>query len=91
MPRGGFRVGGSGNLRWKVALMRGRFRKNGGPHKRCTAVKKDGSKCRGVAIKNWHRCFMHGGARVLVRRGLYISKRVRHARFTESRTQRRGT
>lgn len=90
MPRGGYRIGGSGNVRWKAGLLKRRFKKGMVGVKQCTAIKRDGTKCKAVAIKNWHRCFAHGGARVLVRRGLYISRKVRYARWTEESTQRRS-
>jgi hypothetical protein len=92
MPKGGYRAGGSGNARWKAAVIAGRFQK-GNPHlKRCTAVKRNGERCKAVAIRNWHRCFAHGGAFVLMRRGLYISRRVRHGNWTEREsTQRRSS
>ena len=45
--------------------------------KRCTVIRKDGTRCNGIAVKNFSRCFHHGGSGVLARRGLYRRK-LRH-------------
>jgi hypothetical protein len=68
------RSAGSGNLAWKASRIMTRCRKGNVNRKRCTVVRKDGTRCNGIAVKNFSRCFHHGGSGVLARRGLYRRK-----------------
>lgn len=83
MPKGGYREGGSGNAAWRAS--RAQTQGSAG-RQRCTRIKRDGTQCKGYAIRNWNRCFMHGGAAVLAKRGLYRRK-LRHGSWTEAAPQ----
>ena len=73
------RTAGSGNVAWKASRMMTRCKKGNSNRKRCAVIRKDGSRCNGIAVKNFGRCFHHGGSGVLARRGLYRRKlRYRH-------------
>jgi hypothetical protein len=49
-------------------------------------IRKDGTRCNGIAVKNFDRCFHHGGSGVLARRGLY-RKKLRYLAWSEPRAQ----
>lgn len=79
----GGRTSGSGNAAWRAS----RAQTQGWAGRRqCEAIRKNGLRCKRVAIKNWHRCWMHGGAMVLSRRGLYRRK-LRHAAWSQGTPQ----
>lgn len=68
------RGAGSGNAAWKASRMMTRCRKGNVNRRRCNVVRRDGTNCNGIAVKNFGRCFHHGGSGVLARRGLYRRK-----------------
>jgi len=76
------RSAGSGNAAWKASRMMTQCRLGNINRKRCTVVRKDGSRCDGIAVTGFGRCFHHGGSGVLARRGLYRRK-LRYGYWTD--------
>jgi hypothetical protein len=54
--------------------------------RRCTVIRKDGSRCNGIAVTDFPRCFHHGGSGVLARRGLY-KRKLRYRAWTDSKSE----
>ena len=77
---------GSGNAAWKASRRMTATKPGNVNRKRCSVVRKDGSRCNGIAVKNFDRCFHHGGSGVLARRGLYKPK-LRYRRWTASKSE----
>jgi len=80
-----------GNAAWRAAAMQCKLRPGNIGRKQCNYIKRNGIKCKALAIRNWHRCFMHGGAAVLARRGLYVARRHRHGRFRQRKVPEKNT
>jgi hypothetical protein len=74
---------GSGNAAWKASRMMTRCRKGNVNRRQCCVIRRDGTKCHGIAVKSFNRCFQHGGSGILARRGLYRRK-LRYANWTET-------
>jgi hypothetical protein len=71
------RSAGSGNLRWRTSRILTQCKKGNRNRKRCVVIRKNGTRCNGIAVKNFDRCFHHGGSGVLAKRRLYTAKRKR--------------
>ena len=80
------RSAGSGNLAWKASRLMTATKPGNINRKRCVVVRKDGSRCNGIAVRNFNRCFHHGGSGVLARRGLY-RKKLRYRAWTASQAE----
>jgi hypothetical protein len=72
-----------GNAGWRASRAATRCLPGNSNKRRCSATKSNGLPCNAIAIRNWHKCFMHGGAATLTRRGLY-KKKLRKA-WTDSK------
>ena len=80
----GGRTSGSGNAAWRATMAQWQ---GWAGRPQCQAIANStGQRCKRITIKNWHRCWMHGGAMVLSRRGLYRRK-LRHAAWTKGASQ----
>jgi hypothetical protein len=77
---------GSGNAAWKASRIMTRCKPGNVNRKTCSVIRRDGSKCHAIAVKNFERCFHHGGSGVLARRGLYRPK-LRYLAWSEPRAQ----
>ena len=77
---------GSGNPAWKASRIMTQCKKGNINRKRCTVIRKDGTRCNGIAVTNFDRCFHHDGSGVLARRGLY-RKKLRYLAWSEPRAQ----
>ena len=68
------RTAGSGNASWRASRIMTKCKNGNINRRRCNVVRKDGSRCNGIAATNFPRCFHHGGSGVLARRKLYRRK-----------------
>ena len=74
---------GSGNPAWKASRWMSQCKPGNINRRRCNVVRKDGTRCNGIAVTDFPRCFHHGGSGVLARRGLYRRK-LRYRAWTDS-------
>jgi hypothetical protein len=75
-----------GNIAWKTSRLMTQCKKGNVNRRRCNVVRKDGTRCNGIAVTGFSRCFHHGGSGVLARRGLY-KRKLRYRAWTESKAE----
>ena len=77
---------GSGNAAWKASRRMSQCKPGNINRRECCVVRKDGTKCHGIAVTGFGRCFHHGGSGFLALRGLYRRK-LRYSAWTLPRSQ----
>ena len=78
------RSAGSGNAAWKASRRMSECKPENSNRKRCSVVRKDGTRCNGIAVKGFGRCYHHGGSGFLAFPGLNRWKLRRRIRLPRS-------
>jgi hypothetical protein len=65
---------GSGNIPWRMSRLSTQIKPGATNRKTCSVIRRDGSKCRGVAIRGHRFCYVHTGRWVIARRKLKRQK-----------------
>jgi hypothetical protein len=63
------RSAGSGNAAWRASRRSSQCRPGNINRRRCNVVRKDGTRCHGIAVKGFPRCFHHGGSGFMILTG----------------------
>ena len=78
------RSAGSGNLAWRLSRQTSQCKPGNRNRRRCIVVRKDGTRCNGIAVKGFSRCFHHGGSGFMVLTGRKRWKLRRQIRLPRS-------
>jgi len=80
---------GSGNISWHLSRLVTRCKAGNVNRRRCSVIRRNGSRCAGIAIKGYDCCYAHGGRFVIARRKLKCQK-LKHRAWTKPRSQQKS-